>query len=66
MFRVTTRTCLAKLRPADAQVPAFKPHITILLQEISFFVSYVSIHKIEFSKAVAARSFFIFVTCPSY
>jgi hypothetical protein len=29
VFCVTTRTCLAKFHPADSQVAAFKPHVTI-------------------------------------
>jgi hypothetical protein len=28
-FRFTTGTCTAKLRPTDAQVAAFRPHVTI-------------------------------------
>jgi hypothetical protein len=38
VFCVTMRTCLAKLRPADAQVPAFKPHVTLLLISNSTFI----------------------------
>jgi hypothetical protein len=30
VYFVTARTCLAKLRPADAQVPLFKPHVRVL------------------------------------
>jgi hypothetical protein len=36
VFCVTMRTCLAKLRPTDTQVPAFKPRVTILWHERRF------------------------------
>jgi hypothetical protein len=35
VFRVTTGTYSAKLRPADAQVTAFRPHVTIYLFNFS-------------------------------
>jgi hypothetical protein len=31
MYFVNLRTCFAKIRPVETHVPAFKPHVTILL-----------------------------------